>query len=483
MPRWGLVVALLMVFAAPASADAAITIDTSSNEIPYRQAVTISGTVDGVVPPAPPQAVDLKAKRFGARRYSTVKNGQTDENGAYSFTVKPGRNIRYRVDSGTERSPSVPVTVDELITKTLRSIGGGSMRLTIASRHPSDLNWGGQRAYVFAVQGSSNRLLLVAKPKTKQAGGTTKVTVDIPVAKAGRFRFLECFAPRGGRALGPKTSGESCHHHSFSSPSHSLRHKSIAFFEGTGTAPVGYPSPARIRAAARYEAGRSGFTSFAVVDSEGRLSGRHIHRTFISASVIKAMLLVTRLRELDAQHRGLSSSDRSVLYPMIHVSDNSAATTMWRRVGNGRIRSLARRAGMSDFSIFGIWASAHFSASDQAKFFFKQDSLIPRQFRHYARSLLSGISGAQSWGIPHVARPAGWHVFFKGGWRGTGRGQLVHQIARLEKGRTRFAMAVMTDGDPSMGYGITTIQGVTARLIARPAPKPVYAKTLGPGGG
>ena len=96
------------------------------------------------------------------------------------------------------------------------------------------------------------------------------------------------------------------------------------------------------------------------------------------------MLLVTRLRELDAQHRGLSSSDRSVLYPMIHVSDNSAATTMWRRVGNGRIRSLARKAGMSDFSIFGIWASAHFSASDQAKFFFKQDSLIPRQFRHYA---------------------------------------------------------------------------------------------------
>jgi hypothetical protein len=44
-------------------------------------------------------------------------------------------------------------------------------------------------------------------------------------------------------------------------------------------------------------------------------------------------------------------------------------------------------------------------------------------------------------------------------------------------------MAVMTDGDPSMGYGITTIQGVTAKLLASPAPKPVYAKSLGPGGG
>jgi hypothetical protein len=138
---------------------------------------------------------------------------------------------------------------------------------------------------------------------------------------------------------------------------------------------------------------------------------------------------------------------------------------------------------MTEFSIVGIWARARISPADQARFFFKQDSLIPRQFRRYARSLLSGISGAQSWGIPHVARPAGWHVFFKGGWRGTGLGQLVHQVGRLERRHTRFAMAVMTDGDPSMGYGITTIQGVTARLISTPPPPASKVISLGPGGG
>jgi hypothetical protein len=57
-----------------------------------------------------------------------------------------------------------------------------------------------------------------------------------------------------------------------------------------------------------------------------------------------------------------------------------------------------------------------------------------------------------------------WTVFFKGGWRGTSRGQLVHQVARLEKGRTTFSVAIMTDGDPSMGYGINTITGVMQRL-------------------
>ena len=56
-------------------------------------------------------------------------------------------------------------------------------------------------------------------------------------------------------------------------------------------------------------------------------------------------------------------------------------------------------------------------------------------------------------------------MFFKGGWRGTGLGQLVHQVGRLEGHGRTFSMAVMTDGDPSMGYGIDTIQGVTGALL------------------
>ena len=93
------------------------------------------------------------------------------------------------------------------------------------------------------------------------------------------------------------------------------------------------------------------------------------------------------------------------------------------------------------------------------------DSLIPTEFVGYARFLLSTIAGYESWGIPAVARPRGYQVFFKGGWRGTGLGQLVHQVGRLERHHLTFSIAVMTDGDPSMGYGISTIQGVTASLL------------------
>jgi hypothetical protein len=134
-------------------------------------------------------------------------------------------------------------------------------------------------------------------------------------------------------------------------------------------------------------------------------------------------------------------------------------------VGDSGLYSVARAAGMTDFSIVGIWANAQISAADQAKFFFEMDSLIPREYVGYARFLLSTIAGYESWGIPAVARPRGYSVFFKGGWRGTGLGQLVHQVGRLERHGTRFSMAVMTDGDPSMGYGIGTIESVTGSLL------------------
>ncbi len=189
-----------------------------------------------------------------------------------------------------------------------------------------------------------------------------------------------------------------------------------------------------------------------------------MHWRFVSASVVKAMLLTSYLRKLGSAHRGLDGGSRSILYPMIHVSDNNAATAVWRRVGDAALRRLAHRAGMTDFSITGIWARAQISAADQARFFFEMDSLIPRQFRGYARYLLSHISGGQSWGIPSVTRPR-YATFFKGGWRGTVLGQLVHQVARLERGPLRFSLAVMTDGDPSMGYGIGTIRGVAQRLL------------------
>jgi hypothetical protein len=54
-----------------------------------------------------------------------------------------------------------------------------------------------------------------------------------------------------------------------------------------------------------------------------------------------------------------------------------------------------------------------------------------------------------------------YRVFFKAGWRPTALGQ----IARLEGHHRVFSLAIMTDGDPSMDYGIQTLDIVARALL------------------
>jgi beta-lactamase family protein len=329
----------------------------------------------------------------------------------------------------------------------------------VVSRHPRRAHWGGRAVRWYLGTGRKGVLRSVKVRRTREARpGVTRMSAVVRLPRAGRFRFAACFGGPRQRAFGLGASHGPCGRVRYRGPARSP-------YVGTGVAPAGYPHHRARVAAARYLDRRSGYTAFAVIDSQGRISGRHLHRTFVSASVVKAMLLVADLRKLAARHRGLDPGRRALLEPMIHLSDNAAATAVWNLDGEGPVRALARAAGMTDFSVHGYWSSAQISAADQARFFFRMEELIPRRFRHYANHLLSHIVDYESWGIPTVARKRGWRTFFKGGWRGTDRGQLVHQAARLEHGRVRVAIAVMTDGDPSMDYGIETIEGVTRQLL------------------
>ncbi len=376
----------------------------------------------------------------------------TSADGSFSFTVFPDRDTRYSVlEPGTSTDAHVNVGVIGFVVTKVKALPLGQARVTLLVFHPRDLPWNGVRVHWSFASGFGGPLRLGIVTRTRRLSRYVTIlraTVSLP---AGHFRWRACFHARGDQALLSPRRPPGC---------------TGRGYHGGGHLPVGFPSPGQIAGAASYLAGRAGRTAFAVVDSEERMSGRHMHWTFVSASVVKAMLLVAYLRRLDAmgQHN-VDSFSNSFLYPMINVSDNSAATQTWSIVGDSGLYSVAHAAGMTDFSIVGIWANAQISAADQAEFFFEMDSLIPREFVGYARYLLSTIAGYESWGIPAVARGRGYTVFFKGGWRGTGLGQLVHQVARLEGHRRTFSIAVMTDGDPSMGYGIDTIQGVTAKLL------------------
>jgi hypothetical protein len=381
-----------------------------------------------------------------------VSKATTSPNDSFSFTVFPDRATRYRaVVAGTTVAALVSVSVQGRTVTRVRALSLGRAAVTMLVYHPEDLRWGDapvRWSFATGRHGAFTRRSTTRTIRLSRYVTLMRTTIALP---AGRFSWRACFHARGDRALLNPRRPPGC---------------SGRGYRGEGYLPAGSPGAAGIAHAISYLAGRIGRTALAVVDSEGRMSGVHIHWTFPTASVVKAMLLVAYLRHLDAMGRDrVDSYSNSFLYPMIHISNNNAATRAWSIVGDSGLYGVAAAAGMTDFSVSGPWRTALLSPADQAHFFFEMDSLIPHAFVGYARFLLSTIDPSQSWGIPVVARPLGYHVYFKDGSEPTALGQLVHQVDRLEGHGRTFAIAVMTDGDPTMQYGIDTIQGVAAALL------------------
>ena len=94
-------------------------------------------------------------------------------------------------------------------------------------------------------------------------------------------------------------------------------------------------------------------------------------------------------------------------------------------------------------------------------------SCCPRPYAEYGSTALTKIVPTQRWGIPSALAGEGWVIRFKGGWRGTESGQLVHQIAHLRRGEREVSLAVLTDGNPTMRYGIETVGAVAAALLRK----------------
>jgi hypothetical protein len=217
-------------------------------------------------------------------------------------------------------------------------------------------------------------------------------------------------------------------------------------------------------AAEAWGRGRQGRVSIALVDDRGGVHRYHAARHYHSASVVKAMLLVGYLNRHHVRSHRLGRHSRALLRPMIERSDNNAATRVFRIVGNRGLERVARRAGMQHFATSYEWGSTHIAAGDQARFFARIDRLVPRRHRRYERHLLSHIIRPQRWGVPHAVRGRA-RMFFKGGWRPERGGWVVHQVALVERGGRRVALAVLTDHDPGFTYGTETVEGVARRAL------------------
>ena len=370
--------------------------------------------------------------------------------GSFAFTVTPDRNTRYRVTlAGSPTGAMVQVGVAYPVRTTVKALPLGRAAVTITVAHPGDLHWGRAPVHWSFAEGFHGRFAGAPTTRTRDARpGVTVISETVALA-AGHFRFRACFhAPGDGAVLDagdpPGCSGRG--------------------YSGGGSLPSGFPSPRSITAAAAYLAGRAGRTAFAVVDSEGRLSGVHVHWTFVSASVVKAMLLVAYLRQLDAQGQHYVDG----VQQLVPVPDDQRLGQrrgdrgLWSIVGDGGLYALAHRGG-------------HDRLLDRRHLGQRAD-----QRRRPGPLLLRD-------GLADPARvrrlrppPALDHRRLRElGHPGGRRGRTATRSSSRAAGAARRSASsctrwpawsapispsrwpCMTDGDPSMGYGIDTIQGLT----------------------
>jgi hypothetical protein len=210
-----------------------------------------------------------------------------------------------------------------------------------------------------------------------------------------------------------------------------------------------------VHEAEKYAKQRHGDIAFSVRTPD-RSWGYRATRTFPSASVLKAMLLVADLQR--------AHPDKALLKPMITRSDNAAASRVLGIVGTKGLYKVAKRAGMTRFkAVTPVWGNSLVTPSDQSRFFLHIDELMPARQRAYGMKLLASIVPSQRWGIAQVA-PAGWDLYFKGGW-GSGTGRVDHQVALLVRGDERVAVGLFTYGDGTHAYGKQTLRGLAKRLL------------------
>jgi beta-lactamase class A len=203
-----------------------------------------------------------------------------------------------------------------------------------------------------------------------------------------------------------------------------------------------------------------------------------------TASIVKVDIMATALQEAQQSGQPLPQSEAQLMPPMIEQSDNDAATSMWNDVGgpdavaqyNQNLGMTSTTpAGEADFpgSTLPGWGATTTTANDQVTlvnhFAFANPALTGAS-RSYGLSLMENVEPDQAWGIS-AGVPAGVTIALKNGWVPIADNNWqVNSIGWISGDGRDYTLAILTNGDPTEGYGIDTIEAVAATIFAELAP-------------
>ncbi len=192
-------------------------------------------------------------------------------------------------------------------------------------------------------------------------------------------------------------------------------------------------------------------------------------RPFDSASVVKVTILGALLRKAEDQHRYLTATEAARARAMITRSDNNAASALWAELGRRYLQHFLDVARMAHTVLGpgGFWGLTQITANDQVvllRLLLNSNSVLNASARGYALRLMAEVTPAQRWGVPAGA-PTRLTVHVKNGWLPLAtHGWRIHSIGCFTGHGGGYSIVVLTEDNPTMTYGITTIEAI-ARVI------------------
>ena len=213
-------------------------------------------------------------------------------------------------------------------------------------------------------------------------------------------------------------------------------------------------------------AGRSSVVGLAVDDEVNGISCRlHPHWQFDSASVVKVTILSALLRKLQQEHRRLTAAQRRLATAMITLSDNNAASTLWAETGYPSLQHFLDLAGMHEtvLGADGYWGLTLITAHDELtllKLLTSANSVLTAGSRNYVLGLMARVVSYERWGVPAGA-PTDVTVHVKNGWLPLPtHGWRINSIGSFSGAGKDYMIVVLTDDNPTMAYGVNTVQDV-----------------------
>ncbi|MFG2600799.1 serine hydrolase [Streptomyces sp. NPDC048462] len=226
--------------------------------------------------------------------------------------------------------------------------------------------------------------------------------------------------------------------------------------------------------------GRKSTTAVALYDRTTKTSCTlRATSAYDSASVVKATVLATLLRDSAEHHRSLTRRETGLATAMITKSDNNATTSLWKQLGATKVKAFLKAAGMTHTvpGSGGYWGLTRITAQDEQRLLTlltAKNSVLSDSARAYELGLMHRVVPSQRWGTPAGA-PASATVQLKNGWlqRAT-HGWRVHSVGAFTGKGHDYALSVLTQDNATMNTGIATVQAV-----ARAVHKDLNPRTAG----